>query len=473
MSPSVFWTGLFSTERSSSASHNFRRLRATILCTSYSLTCAVLASSCWLESVKASGTRRSCSILSGVCTRQSVYRRAFVPPCLLVVLLVLIAGCTRLSSFPCVYALSSSLSLDRGAPSDVSDPRPGKYVISSSAVAPSTEVKQSLPGEPAGASARLMEHTGEDSEILGLDTPASSSRTSRNPDGATATDADPGNSSSYGYGTSGVGEHGLSGFLRWVGGDEDGWIWASGEENVSSSYSDEGVTPEEATRLKLLRERKALDAEKAHNGSSFFGVRTQLLSLLDVQSGRFTADELLDMAEQESKQSGPDVRTPEERQQPLFGQPLDSRKLYYRDADTDTKATPSLFSVPSTQSGRGPEAREHEVSGPASYPQHPRRQELPHVAPMSFINWQLLGATMSNPALQVTGSPLAAPPIVFRQPDPGLALSHHGKLVAVMAAVMVIGLVVLLLCCFMVQRKRAHEAYMRRPLTVPTGARRS
>lgn len=94
------------------------------------------------------------------------------------------------------------------------------------------------------------------------------------------------------------------------------------------------------------------------------------------------------------------------------------------------------------------------------------------VAPnaMSFINWQMLGATMLHPALQVTGSPLTAPPIIFHQPDPAVAMSQHGKVIAVAAACMVAGLVIMLFCCFMVRRKRAHEAYMAKPLILPNQA---
>lgn len=389
---------------------------------------------------------------------------------------ILLSACARLGlPFPHVHAFSSLAYLERSTPADAPDLRPIKYLSPSSVLGPGTKGQASDTGGGEGASRPLGHGRATPAYSRGLETPPQSSRASRSRGSSVVSPIDPLRLSSYEGKAGATGDRGLSGFLRWVGGDEDGWTWASGQDNVDSSYSDEGVSPREAAALKLLREKKAREADKTKkNGSTFFGVPTQLLSLLDVESGQFTAEELLGMAAQEERQSGPHVRTPEERSQPLLGQPLNSRSRFYGGSHKDMKpAAPSLFPGSSNQT---PKSRlgNYGVSGPLSYSGATRKgEEVPEFAPMSFINWQLLGATMSNPALQVTGSPLAASPIVFRQPDASLALSHHGKLVAVMAAVMVIGLVVLLLCCFMVQRKRAHEAYMRRPLTVPSGARRS
>ncbi|KFH12765.1 putative transmembrane protein [Toxoplasma gondii VAND] len=145
----------------------------------------------------------------------------------------------------------------------------------------------------------------------------------------------------------------------------------------------------------------------------------------------------------------PAFRLADERSQALLGQPL-GRRTAAANSELESHVSPSA------------------TGAPVRFRHQWQNSEAPNA--MSFINWQMLGATMTHPALQVTGSPLAAPPVVFHQPDPALAMSQHGKIIAVAAACMVVSLVILLLCCFMVRRKRAHEAYMARPLTLPNQA---
>ncbi|KEP60746.1 UNVERIFIED_CONTAM: hypothetical protein HHA_210420 [Hammondia hammondi] len=145
----------------------------------------------------------------------------------------------------------------------------------------------------------------------------------------------------------------------------------------------------------------------------------------------------------------PAFRLADERSQALLGQPL-GRRTVAANSELESRVSPS-------------------AAGASSRFRY-QWQSLEAPNAMSFINWQMLGATMTHPALQVTGSPLAAPPVVFHQPDPAIAMSQHGKIIAVAAGCMVVSLVILLLCCFMVRRKRAHEAYMARPLTLPNQA---
>ncbi|PFH31546.1 hypothetical protein BESB_025120 [Besnoitia besnoiti] len=213
------------------------------------------------------------------------------------------------------------------------------------------------------------------------------------------------------------GARGLKGFLM-DGGRDNGGAVTRGLEGAQSPRSEGGAGAEESEVLQKRRDEEAL-------GRGGF----------DLHTGRGSVDDLTSRAAREAG-SAYALSTPEERRQPLLGQPLRLRTASNGGRLLRPTATRDVAAVP---------------------------------AEMSFvINWQMLGATMANPMLQVTGSPLAQRPLIFEQPDPAAAMSQHGPLIAVVAGVMVVGLVLMLLCCFMVKRKRAHEAYMSAPLTIPT-----